>query len=196
MGHWPQAWAGGSGDTIMMVATQPDVLVVDDDVASCDYLARALAQRGFAITIAHTASAARALAGENSPEFAVVELKIAGESGLKLISTLIRLDPDTRIVVLTGYGSIATAVEAIKLGAYYYLCKPANADEVVAAFYQDAGDDDIPLNTSPMSLKRLEWEQVARVLREHNGNISEAARALSMHRRTLQRKLAKHPVRR
>jgi two-component system response regulator RegA len=180
-----------------MVATpQLDVLVVDDDVVSCDLLARALAQRGFAITIAHTVSAARALASENPPEFAVIELKIADESGLKLLSTLIGLAPDTRIVVLTGYGSIATAVEAIKLGAYHYLCKPANADEVVAAFYHDAGDDDIPLNTSPMSLKRLEWEQVARVLRDHNGNISEAARALSMHRRTLQRKLAKHPVRR
>jgi len=125
----------------------------------------------------------------------VVELKIAGESGLKLISTLIGLDPDTRIVVLTGYGSIATAVDAIKLGAVYYLCKPASADEVVAAFYHQAGDD-IPLSTSPMSLKRLEWEQVAWVLRAHNGNISEAARALSMPRRTLQRKLAKHPVRR
>ena len=126
----------------------------------------------------------------------MVELKIAGESGLKLISTLVALDPDARIVVLTGYGSIATAVEAIKLGAVDYLCKPADADQVVAAFYHDAGDDDIPLNTSPMSLKRLEWEQVARVLCDHNGNISEAARALSMHRRTLQRKLAKHPVRR
>lgn len=180
----------------MGVAVRSDVLVVDDDAAYCKHLARVLAQRGFAITMAHTAGAARALASENPPEFAVVELRIAGESGLKLISTLIGLDPDTRIVVLTGYGSIATAVEAIKLGAVYYLCKPANADEVIAAFYHQAGDDDIPLNTSPMSLKRLEWEQVARVLRDHNGNISEAARALSMHRRTLQRKLAKHPVRR
>lgn len=173
---------------------QPHVLVVDEDAASCDYLARALASRGYAIKTAHTAGAARALAIENPPEFAVVELKIAGESGLRLISALIGLDPDTRIVVLTGYGSIATAVEAIKLGAVYYLCKPANADEVVAAFYRQAGDDDSPLNASPMSLKRLEWEQVARVLCAHNGNISEAARALSMHRRTLQRKLSKHPV--
>ena len=178
----------------MVAATQSDVLVVDDDAAFCDHLARDLANRGFSITIAHTASAARALASEHPPEYAVVELKIAGESGLKLIPTLIGLEPDTRIVVVTGYGSIATAVEAIKLGAVYYLCKPANADEVVAAFYHRAGDD-IAMDTSPMSLKRLEWEQVARVLRAHNGNISEAARALSMHRRTLQRKLAKHPVR-
>lgn len=173
-----------------------DVLVVDDDAAFCNRLAGALAQRGYVSKTAYTAGAARALASENPPEFAVVELKIAGESGLKLISTLLGLDPGTRIVVLTGYGSIATAVEAIKLGACYYLCKPANADEIVAAFYRDAGDDDVSLNTSPMSLKRLEWEQVARVLRAHNGNISEAARALSMHRRTLQRKLAKHPVKR
>jgi two-component system response regulator RegA len=191
-----QLATGGCGDTIMMVATQPDVLVVDDDGASRDHLAQALAQRGFAVATARTASAARALAIKNPPGFAVVELKIAGESGLKLISTLVALDPDARIVVLTGYGSIATAVEAIKLGAVDYLCKPADADQVVAAFYHDAGDDDIPLNTSPMSLKRLEWEQVARVLCDHKGNISEAARALSMHRRTLQRKLAKHPVRR
>ena len=180
----------------MKSEVQSDVLVVDDDAAFCDRLACVLATRGYAVTTAHTAGAARALASEKPLEFAVVELKIAGESGLKLISTLIGLHPDTRIVVLTGYGSIATAVEAIILGAVYYLCKPANAEEVVAAFYHQAGDDDIPLNTSPMSLKRLEWEQVARVLRYHNGNISEAARALSMHRRTLQRKLSKHPVKR
>jgi two-component system response regulator RegA len=136
------------------------------------------------------------LAGEDPPSFAVLELKIAGESGLKLISALLALNAGVRIVVLTGYGSIATAVEAVKLGATDYLCKPADADEVVAAFHHDLGDDDVPLNTSPMSLKRLEWEQVARVLRDHNDNSSGAARALSMHRRTLQRKLAKHPVRR
>jgi two-component system, response regulator RegA len=172
------------------------VLLVDDDVACCDNLARALTKRGFAVTTAHTARAARDLAAGNPPDFAIIELRIGGESGLKLISTLIGLDPSTRIVVHTGYGSIATAVEAVKLGAIHYLCKPANAEELVAAFHHDAGDDDIALNANPMSLKRLEWEQVARVLRDHNGNISEAARALSMHRRTLQRKLAKHPVRR
>ena len=179
-----------------MAAPELDVLVVDDDVASCGHLARSLATRGFGVTVAHTVGAARALASKNPPEFAVVELNIAGESGLKLISDLIGLDSNTRIVVLTGYGSIATAVDAIKLGAVYYLCKPANADEVVVAFSHDASADDVPLSATPMSLKRLEWEQVARVLRDKNGNISEAARALSMHRRTLQRKLAKHPVRR
>jgi two-component system, response regulator RegA len=180
----------------MTATTQPDLLLVDDDIAHCEHLGRILGKRGFTVSVAPTASAARALAGEIAPEFAVVELKIAGESGLKLISTLIGRDPNTRIVVLTSYGSIATAIEAIKLGATYYLCKPTNADEVVAAFHHDAGDDDVPLSANPMSLKRLEWEQVARVLRDNNGNISEAARALSMHRRTLQRKLAKHPVRR
>jgi two-component system response regulator RegA len=180
----------------MMGALRRDVLVVDDDAAFCDNLARTLTQRGFASTIAYTSDGARALAMQSPPSFAVVELKIAGESGLKLISTLIGLDPNTRIVVVTGFGSIATAVEAIKLGAIDYLCKPAEAEQVIAAFYHDVGDDDIPLNTNRMSLKRLEWEQVARVLCDHNGNISEAARALSMHRRTLQRKLAKHPVRR
>ena len=175
---------------------QRAVLLVDDDVACCDNLARAFAKRGFAVTTAHTAGAARDLAAANPPDLAVIELKIGGESGLRLISALIGVDPGTRIVVHTGYGSIATAVEAIKLGAIHYLCKPANAEELVAAFHRDAGDEDIALNASPMSLKRLEWEQLARVLRAHNGNISKAARALSMHRRTLQRKLAKHPVKR
>jgi len=180
-----------------MAAPLPNkVLVVDDDVAHCNHLAAALDHRGFATTVAHSVRVARTLAGEMPPEFAVVELRIGNESGLKLISALVELDADMRIVVVTQYGSIATAVEAIKLGAVDYLCKPAKVEEVVAALYHDAGDDDIPLSTSPMSLKRLEWEQVARVLRNHNFNISEAARALSMHRRTLQRKLAKHPVRR
>jgi two-component system response regulator RegA len=111
------------------------------------------------------------------------------------VSTLIGIDPHTRIVVLTGYGSIATAIEAIKLGATFYLTKPADADQIIAAFHHEAGDDQAPLNPKPMSVNRLEWEHIDRVLREHKGNISETARALSMHRRTLQRKLAKRPVR-
>ena len=97
--------------------------------------------------------------------------------------------------MLTGYGNIASAIEAIKLGATYYLCKPANADEIVAAFYHDAADDTVPAKEKPMSIGRLEWEHISQVLRDYKGNISQAARALSMHRRTLQRKLAKRPVR-
>ena len=105
------------------------------------------------------------------------------------------LDRNVRIVVLTGYGSIPTAVEAIKLGATYYLAKPANVDEIVKAFHRDSGDDNVPLNGKSMSLRRLEWEYIQRVLQQHHGNLAATARALSMHRRTLQRKIAKHPVR-
>jgi two-component system response regulator RegA len=173
-----------------------NVLVVDDDDAYCGDIARALANRRFFITSAATISAALAQADRNPPDFVLLELKIAGESGLKLVASLHKRHPDARIVVLTGYGSIATAIEAIKLGAVYYLCKPATGDEIVAAFHHEAGNPALPPTIRPMSLTRMEWEQLTRVLRAHNDNISGAARALSMHRRTLQRKLAKHPVRR
>ncbi len=173
-----------------------NVLVVDDDEAYCGGIARALADRRFLVSCTATISAALAQADRSPPDRVLVELKIAGESGLKLVATLHQRHPDARIVVLTGYGSIATAIEAIKLGAVYYLCKPATGDEIVAAFHHEAGNPATLPSVRPMSLKRMEWEQLTRVLRAHNDNISGAARALSMHRRTLQRKLAKHPVRR
>jgi two-component system response regulator RegA len=173
---------------------KPSLLLVDDDATLCDTLARALAKRGFEVKTALTAAAASKLASESPPEYAVVDLRLPDKPGLMLIPTLIGLDPHTRIVVLTGYGNIATAIEAIKLGATYYLCKPVDADDIIAAFYHDAGNDETAAKEKPMSIKRLEWEHIWHVLREHNGNISQAARALSMHRRTLQRKLAKRPV--
>ena len=171
-----------------------EVLIVDDDAAFCDRLAGALAIRGYAIKTAYTVGAARALASDNPPEFAVVELKIAGESGLKLISALIGLEPDIRIVVLTGYGSIATAVEAIKLGATQYLVKPVDATAVEFAFHHSGGDASPPSDDNLLSVERLEWEYIQRVLAEHGGNVSATARALKMHRKTLQRKLSKHPA--
>jgi two-component system response regulator RegA len=116
------------------------------------------------------------------------------ESGLELVKQLSALDENTRIVMLTGFASVATAVEAIKLGAVHYLAKPATADEVVAALQRTEGDASVAPAELPLSIKRLEWEHLQKVLAEHNGNISAAARALKMHRRTLQRKLAKHPV--
>lgn len=174
---------------------RPSLLLVDDDSTLCDALARALSSRGFDVRISLTAEAALGLASACSPEHAVVDLKLPDASGLKLVSSLIALDPHTRIVVLTGYGSIATAVEAIKIGATYYLTKPADIDQIVAAFNREAGDDQAPVNQKPMSVNRLEWEHIDRVLHEHRGNVSETARALSMHRRTLQRKLAKRPAR-
>jgi len=138
---------------------------------------------------------ASALAIANPPEYAVIDLKMPGPSGLVLVQRLKELDAETRIVMLTGYASIATAVEAIKLGATHYLAKPADADDIVAALMRSEGDPSLPVSDNPLSVDRLEWEHIQKVLNEHEGNISATARALKMHRRTLQRKLAKHPVR-
>lgn len=171
---------------------QASLLLVDDDHTFCTVLGRALEKRGFSVTVAHSVEQALPLAATNPPEYAVVDLKMSGASGLQLVRALHELDAATRIVVLTGYASIATAVEAIKLGATQYLSKPANADEIVAAFGHHASAD-VPLNAQPASISRLEWEHIQRVLQEHSGNISATARALNMHRRTLQRKLAKYP---
>ena len=123
-----------------------------------------------------------------------IDLKMEGASGLTLIPQLTALDAQTRIVVLTGYASIATAVEAIKLGANYYLTKPTDADEIVAAFHREEGNVSIPITAKPMSVNRLEWEHIQKVMLDCGGNISAAARSLGMHRRTLQRKLFKRPV--
>lgn len=169
------------------------LLLVDDDVTFCQVLARALQKRGFAVSVAHSVEQALPLAQANPPEYAVVDLKMDGVTGLTLVQALHELDAATRIVVLTGYASIATAVEAIKLGATQYLSKPANADEIVAAFGH-LPSPDLALNTLPTSVERLEWEHIQRVLHEHQDNISATARALNMHRRTLQRKLAKRPL--
>lgn len=172
----------------------PSMLIVDDDQMFCHVLTRALERRGFAVTVAGNAASALRAAQENPPEYAVVDLNMPGESGLTLIPQLKALDEQTRIVVLTGYSSIATAVEAIKLGATHYLAKPANADEILAAFGREEGDTGTPISDRPPTVNRLEWEHIQKVLLENNGNISATARALSMHRRTLQRKLNKRPA--
>ncbi len=173
---------------------RPSLLLVDDDAAFRAVMARALERRGFAVTVAASAEEGLELAGRQSPEYAVVDLKMPGASGLTLVERLIALDAETRIVMLTGYASIATAVEAIKLGAVHYLAKPVDADQVVAAFSRIAGDAGIAVADQPLSVDRLEWEHIQRVLAENDGNISATARALKMHRRTLQRKLGKRPV--
>ena len=170
------------------------LLLVDDDITFCKVLERALEKRGFSVSVAHSVEEAIPLAEANPPEFAVVDLKMGGAPGLILVEALHRLDPNTRIVVLTGYASIATAVEAIKLGATQYLAKPANADEIVAAFGHTA-DSGAPIKPQPTQIENLEWEHIQRVLHENDDNISATARALNMHRRTLQRKLAKPPSR-
>lgn len=176
-------------------AERSSLLLVDDDPTFCRVLGLALGRRGFAVATAHSSAAALQQARIEPPEYAVLDLNLAGDSGLGLIPSLLALDPDTRIVVLTGYASIATAVEAIKLGALNYLAKPADADQVLAAFVTTEGDPSTPVNMRPLSVNRLEWEHIQRVLRDNDGNISATARQLGMHRRTLQRKLAKRPVR-
>jgi len=171
-----------------------NLLFVDDDHALCDVMSRALTGRGFEVTVAHNHDGAvRAIDGD-PPEYAVVDLKLPDQSGLKLVERLKAADPHTRVVVLTGHGSIPTAVEAIKLGATYYLVKPVDADTVVAAFGRANGDANLPVEDKPMTVERVEWEHIQRVLHDHDGNISATARALSMHRRTLQRKLHKRPA--
>jgi len=172
----------------------PVLLLVDDDELYCEVLGDALRKRSYGVSIAHNLADALKLAAQMEPEYAVVDLRIGTESGLELVKQLAALDENTRIIMLTGYASVATAVESIKLGAIHYLTKPATADEVVAALHRDEGDATVSPAEQPLSVRRLEWEHLQKVLTENDGNISAAARALNMHRRTLQRKLAKRPV--
>ncbi len=174
----------------------PSLLLVDDDEVFCSVLARALERRGFQVRIAHSTEQGQLLAEQEPPEYAIIDLNMPGGSGLPLLGILKGLDENTRILVLTGYASIATAVEAIKLGAVHYLAKPADADEIVSAFERTSGDSGVAIAPQPMSVDRLEWEHIQKVLADCDGNISAAARHLNMHRRTLQRKLKKHPARR
>ena len=174
--------------------TKPSLLIVDDDEIFCEVLSEALADRGYEVASAHNIQGGLEQAARLAPEYAVIDLRIGQESGLTLAQQLHAQDENTRIVILTGYASITTAVEAIKLGAVHYLTKPADADEILAALHKDEGDASVPLSGNPLSVKRLEWEHLQKVLAECDGNISAAARKLCMHRRTLQRKLAKRPV--
>ncbi|WP_153161933.1 response regulator transcription factor [Zoogloea sp. 1C4] len=172
----------------------PHILVIDDDPVFNRVLTRALGQRGFTVFGAADPESALGLAREHEPEYVVLDLNIAGSSGLRLIEPLLAVNPDCRILVLTGYASIATTVDAIKLGATQYLAKPADVDAILKALSAtEVVIDDTP-SAAPMSVDRLEWEHIQRVLSENDGNISATARALKMHRRTLQRKLAKRPV--
>lgn len=172
----------------------PTLLLVDDDDVFRGRLARALTARGFAVSAAADVTGALALAREDSPELAVVDLKLPDGTGLELVKALKAADPGTEIVVLTGYGSIATAVEAVKLGARHYLTKPADADEILQALgrAEAPAPGAAPLVMAP-SLARAEWEHMQRVLADCQGNVSEAARRLGLHRRSLQRKLSRHP---
>lgn len=174
--------------------TCPDLLIVDDDITFCQILSQALSKRGFSVRIAHCADDANIEIHKLVPEYAIVDLSMPGPSGLTVVKALADCGENTRTVVLTGYASIATAVEAIKLGATHYLTKPVSVDNIVAAFQRTRGDPGAAPANEPMSVNRLEWEHLNKVLHDCEGNISKAARQLSMHRRTLQRKLRKHPA--
>jgi two-component system response regulator RegA len=181
---------------------KPSVLLVDDDQRLRSRMARAFEERGYETQQAEGYDGAAAIASEESTEFAVVDLRMSGKSGLEVVRELHRIDPATKIVVLTGYGSIATALEAMRLGATHYLTKPADVDEVIASFDRDkahpAAKPSIAKRETPEtpSLARVEWEHIQRVLTDCDGNITKAAERLGIHRRSLQRKLAKFPTRR
>ena len=170
-------------------------LLVDDDPAFSTVLARVLQRRGEqAFTARNGEQAIAQLQGETIDRV-VLDLKLEQESGLAILQRLLENQPTLEVVILTGYSSISTAVEAIKLGAVNYLCKPAGMEEIIAAFESRAGGaTEVPLEDSPPSVNRLEWEHIQKVLNQHEGNISATAKTLGMHRRTLQRKLQKRPV--
>lgn len=170
----------------------PSLLVVEDDPHLRTRLVRAFKDRGFAAQGAESVQEALRLSDE-APEYAVVDLRIGDGSGLEVVRALVAKDPATRIVMLTGYGSIATAVEAMRLGAVNYLTKPADADEILTALRRGETSDAPTPPGETLSLARAEWEHINRVLVDVSGNISEAARRLGLHRRSLQRKLSKYP---
>lgn len=170
------------------------LLIVEDDITFARTLQRSFERRGYRVSVAHSPGELAVLLEAGTPGYAVVDLKLGNESGLPCVATLHAQDPAMLIVVLTGFASIATAVEAIKLGACHYLAKPSNADDIEAAFGRTDGDAEAPITARPTSIKTLEWERINEVLAETDFNISETARRLGMHRRTLARKLGKRPV--
>jgi two-component system response regulator RegA len=177
--------------------TDPErrLLIVEDDATFARTLARSFERRGYRVWVAPGPNELDALLDEASPGYAVVDLKLGNASGLACVQRLHGHDPAMLIVVLTGFASIATAVEAIKLGACHYLAKPSNTDDIEAAFSKASGDAEAPIGGRPTSIKTLEWERINESLAETGFNISETARRLGMHRRTLARKLEKRPIR-
>jgi two-component system response regulator RegA len=170
------------------------LLLVEDDAAFARTLKRSFERRGYSVLLAATLDEIVALLATHTPGFAVVDLKLTGASGLACVQMLHAHDRGMLIVVLTGYASIATAVEAIKLGACHYLAKPSNTDDIEAAFSRARGGTDVGLSERPTSIKTLEWERIHETLADTGFNISETARRLGMHRRTLARKLGKRRV--
>jgi two-component system response regulator RegA len=179
---------------MLNMSDQPLLLIVEDDASFARALERSFKRRGYEVLVANGLERMQEIVAAQTPTHAVVDLKLDGASGLACIEALHARDPEMLIVVLTGYASIGTAVEAIKLGACHYLAKPSNTDDIEAAFNKLEGDAQTPLAKRPTSFKTLEWELIHRTLAEADFNISETARRLGMHRRTLARKLDKKRV--
>lgn len=176
-----------------------NILLVDDDTLFITTLSRSLQKRGLSVHSAVDTRTTLAALQSHTFDLILLDLNLDGESGLKLLQTILQQQPNARVVMLTAYASVATAVEAIKRGAENYLCKPVTASDIAALLDEKNDGDETEGNTEVgdtlLSVDRLEWEHLQRVLLEHNGNISATARALNMHRRTLQRKLQKRPAR-
>ncbi|UPG74300.1 response regulator transcription factor [Roseomonas gilardii subsp. gilardii] len=170
------------------------LLIVEDDASFSRTLRRSFERRGYEVLVAAGLEEMEELLQTRTPHYAVVDLKLSGASGLACVQVLHEHDPEMLIVVLTGFASIATAVEAIKLGACHYLAKPSNTDDIEEAFGKAAGNVKTPLSQRPTSIKTLEWERIHQTLAETGFNVSESARRLGLHRRTLARKLEKRQV--
>ena len=176
------------------MTAKPLLLIVEDDGAFARTLQRSFERRNYDVIVASGPSALDALLLTRTPDFAVVDLKLAQSSGLSCVETLHTHRNDMIIIVLTGYASIVTAVQAIKLGATSYLAKPANTDDIERAFGKVGGDAQVPISKRQTSIKTIEWERINEVLADTGFNVSETARRLGMHRRTLARKLEKRPI--
>ena len=177
------------------MTTDRRLLIVEDDAAFARTLCRSFERRGYRVEVADGPAAIEPVLADGAPNYAVIDLKLAGASGLTCVERLHAAAPACVIVVLTGYASIATAVQAIKLGATSYLAKPANTDDIERAFGATEATADVPIAARPTSIKTIEWERINETLAETGFNVSEAARRLGMHRRTLARKLEKKPIR-
>jgi two-component system response regulator RegA len=178
-----------------MTRIVPTILVVEDDDVLRRILVAAFRERGYEAEGVGDGASALRVAERESPEMAVVDLRLPDQTGLDVVRQLKAIDASTAIVVLTGYGSIATALESVRLGAVHYLTKPTDADRILAAFQHGLASRPRDLPTDPPSLARVEWEHLNRVLTDCDGNVSKAARQLGMHRRSLQRKLSRYPGR-
>lgn len=170
-----------------------EVFVIEDDAVFAQVLTRSLTARGYTVEVAHTVDDALVQLEGLNPRYIILDLFLGGDSGLSLLPVLRSSFPSSKILVLTGFASISTTVQAIKLGADNYLPKPANTGQILSALEQEVTEPSTPETAEPLSVERLEWEHIQTVLAQHEGNISATARALGMHRRTLQRKLNKKP---